>query len=77
MDDDLLNMSVEQLRTEVRKLRTAIRNQRDQTGHDLCWYVPELWAVLPEKVQPKPEVPDWCDFMQHCAAFRKTLDENR
>jgi hypothetical protein len=77
MDDDLLNMNVEQLRSEVRKLRFAIRQQRDQTGHDLCWYVPELWDVLPELVQPTPAVPDWCDFMQNCAAFRKTLDENQ
>jgi hypothetical protein len=74
MDDDLLSMDDEQLRSEVRKLRKAIREQRDQTGHDLCWYVPELWQVLPEKVQPKPEIPEWCEFMQHCAEFRKSLD---
>jgi hypothetical protein len=75
VDDDLAAMTADQLRAEVLKLRTAIRQQRDQKGHDLCWYLPELWAVLPERLQPSPEVPDWCEFMQHCAEFRKSLDE--
>jgi hypothetical protein len=74
LDSDIDSMNTEQLRSEVRKLRAAIRAQRDQTGHELCWYVPELWSVLPEKILPKPEIPDWCEFMQHCAEFRKSLD---
>jgi hypothetical protein len=74
MDIDLLDMDADALRAEVMKLRTAIRQQRDQKGHDLCWYVPELWDVLPEKVRPQPDVPDWAEFIQHCAAFRKSLD---
>jgi hypothetical protein len=77
MDADVVNMTEDELRSEVMKLRTAIRSQRDQKGHDLCWYVPELWSVLPERVQPQPEVPDWCEFMQHCASFRRSLDEPR
>jgi hypothetical protein len=75
MDDDLTLMSEEELRREVLKLRQAIRTQRDQSGHDLCWYVPELWQVLPEKIQPKPDVPPWAEFIQHCAAFRHSLDD--
>lgn len=74
IDADILKMNTEQLHQEVQKLRDAIRCQRDQKGHDLCWYLPELWDVLPEKIQPKPEVPDWEEFIQHCAAFRKSLD---
>ena len=74
LDDDLITMSEDELRAEVVKLRGAIRAQRDQKGHDLCWFVPELWEVLPEKVQPSPEVPAWPEFIQHCAAFRKSLD---
>jgi hypothetical protein len=74
-DSDLNDMTIEQLRSEVQKLRDAIRAQRDQKGHDLCWYLPELWSVLPERVLPKPEVPEWSEFIQNCAAFRKTLDE--
>jgi hypothetical protein len=75
MDDDLDLMTVDELRSEVIKLRAAIRAQRDQKGHDLCWFVPELWLVLPEQIQPQPEVPPWAEFMQHCAAFRQSLDE--
>jgi hypothetical protein len=74
MDDDLLGMNEEQLRAEVRKLRAAIREQRDQKGHDLCWFVPELWDVLPEKMRPQPEVPPWPEFIQRCAAFRQSLE---
>jgi hypothetical protein len=75
VDSDLDQMSVDELRSEVRKLRNAIREQRDQKGHDLCWFVPELWDVLPEKSRPKPEVPPWPEFIQRCAAFRQSLDE--
>jgi hypothetical protein len=73
-DSDLQAMNIDQLKDEVQRLREAIRAQRDQSGHDLCWYVPELWSVLPEKIQPSPEIPDWCEFIQHCSAFRKSLD---
>lgn len=76
VDDDLLSMNEEQLRQEVRKLRGAIREQRDQTGHDLCWFLPELWDVLPEKVRPQPTVPPWPEFIQRCAAFRQKLDDD-
>ena len=51
-DDDIATMSVDELRREVQKLRDAIRQQRDQKGHDLCWYIPELWDVLPERTHP-------------------------
>ena len=74
MDDDLLKMTEDELRAEVRKLRAAIRHHRDSNSHDLCWYVPELWDTLPEKQRPKPHVPDWCDFIQNCAAYRNSLD---
>ncbi len=75
MDDDLLTMDAENLRAEVIKLRTALRQQRDQRGHDLCWYLPELWDVLPEKIHPQPEVPAWEEFMKRCAAFRASLEQ--
>lgn len=70
-DFDIEFMDRVQLKDEIRKLRKAIREQRDQKSHNL----PELWDVLPEKIQPQPEVPEWCEFMQQCAAFRKSLDE--
>lgn len=74
-DDDLNSMTEAQLRQEVVKLRNAIREQRDQRGHDLCWYLPELWEVLPEKIYPRPVVPPWSEFIQRCAAFRQSLEE--
>ncbi len=74
LDADLESMSADQLKGEVVRLRSAIRLQRDQKGHDLCWYLPELWEVLPEKIQPQPEIPPWDEFIQRCAAFRKSLD---
>lgn len=74
IDSDLLTMGLDELRNEVRRLRNAIRQQRDQKGHDLCWYLPELWDILPEKIHPQPEVPPWAEFIQRCAAFRQSLD---
>ena len=52
VDDDLEGMTREQLIAEVIKLRTAIRDHRDASGHDLCWHHPDLWRTLPERVEP-------------------------
>ncbi len=52
VDDDLEGMTREQLIAEVIKLRTAIRDHRDSSGHDLCWHHPDLWRTLPERVEP-------------------------
>jgi hypothetical protein len=77
IDKDLMEMTQGELRLEAQKLRDAIRKHRDSSGHDLCWYHPELWGVLPEKVEPKPFVPDWEEFIQNCAAYRKSLEDPR
>lgn len=74
MDDDLEEMSREELMVEVKKLRCGIRRHRDSRGHDLCWYHPELWRLLPEKTDPLPSVPEWSKFMEGCVRFRKSLD---
>lgn len=74
MDQDLEKLSREELQAEVRRLRAGIRTHRDSSGHDLCWYHPELWALLPERMEPKPEVPSWPEFMQGCARYRQSLD---
>lgn len=74
MDKDLETMSPEQLCEEIMKLRTAIRNHRDSSSHDLCWYVPELWNVLPEKISPQPVVPEECEFITNCVKYRKSLE---
>ncbi|HEY6527307.1 MAG TPA: hypothetical protein VIZ65_01340 [Cellvibrionaceae bacterium] len=75
MDKDLQEMSQEQLVLEIIKLRNGIRTHRDSTGHDLCWHHPNLWALLPEKSDPLPCVPQWPEFMQGCIKYRQSLDE--
>jgi hypothetical protein len=75
MDDDLEQMSHEQLVAEVKKLRTGIRGHRDSSLHELCWHHPALWGLLPVKTDPVPVVPAWPQFMQGCVKYRQSLDE--
>ncbi len=74
-DADLEQMSREQLIAEARRLREGIRGHRDTSRHDLCWFHPALWSLLPEKTDPLPEVPQWPQFMQGCIRYRQSLDE--
>jgi hypothetical protein len=75
MDDDLNDMTREQLAAEVRALRQGIRAHRDSTGHELCWHHPALWGLLPERTDPQPAVPEWPQFMRGCIRYRQSLDE--
>ncbi len=75
MDTDLESLSRDQLIAEVKKLRQGIREHRDSTGHELCWHHPALWALLPEKSDPQPTVPDWPEFFRGCIRYRQSLDE--
>lgn len=74
MDDELTEMTKEQLIAEVKKLRAAIREHRDASGHDLCWHHPALWSLLPEKIAPAVAVPEWPQFMRGCIKYRQSLD---
>jgi hypothetical protein len=74
MDDDLELMSREQLISEVRRLRSGIREHRDGSGQELCWHHPKLWGLLPEKSDPLPVVPDWPQFLRGCVRYRESLD---
>lgn len=74
MDTDLDAMTREQLASEVRKLRDAIRKHRDSTGHELCWHHPALWGLLPERTDPIPVVPHWPQFLEGCLRYRESLD---
>jgi hypothetical protein len=76
MDDDLESMSRDDLAAEVRKLRAGIRAHRDSSGHDLCWYHPQLWRLLPEQGTAEIAVPPWAKFMRGCIAYRASLDRD-
>jgi hypothetical protein len=75
MDQDVDQMSREQLVAEVKRLRCGIRGHRDSSGQDLCWHHPALWSLLPEKSDPLPQqVPSWPEFMAGCVRYRQSLD---
>jgi hypothetical protein len=74
MDDDLAQMAREQLVEEVKRLRAGIRAHRDSTGHDLCWHHPQLWGLLPERIEPAIAVPPWPKFLRGCLKYRESLD---
>ena len=73
-DEDIARMSRDELAAEVVKLRSAIREHRDSSGHDLCWHHPRLWGLLPERVDPRIDVPAWPQFMRGCIRYRESLD---
>jgi hypothetical protein len=77
IDDDLDQLNKEQLIEEVKRLRAGIREHRDSTGQDLCWHHPALWNLLPEKTDPKIEIPAWPEFMKGCIRYRMSLDERK
>jgi hypothetical protein len=75
LDRDLARLSKGQLVEEIIRLRNGIRKHRDSSRHELCWYHPKLWGLLPEKTDPEPVVPDWPQFLEGCVRFRKSLDK--
>jgi len=74
MDDDVDKMDRAALAAEVRRLRAAIREHRDSSGHELCWHHPQLWSLLPEGAAALPVVPDWPQFLRGCVKYRESLD---
>ena len=74
MDEDLQALTRDQLISEVQRLRAGIRTHRDSSGHELCWHHPDLWALLPEKSDPRPSVPEWPQFLRGCIRYRQSLD---
>jgi hypothetical protein len=74
MDEDLEGLSREDLIREVKRLRAGIREHRDSSGHDLCWHHPQLWGLLPERIDPQVAVPPWPKFLRGCLRYREALD---
>ena len=74
MDQDLDNLTREELVASVKELRAAIREHRDASLHDLCWYQPRLWGLLPEKSSVEVQVPIREKFLKGCEIFRNSLD---
>ena len=74
MDEDLESRSREDLIREVKRLRAGIRAHRDSSGHDLCWHHPQLWGLLPERMDPQVAVPPWPKFLRGCVRYRESLD---
>jgi hypothetical protein len=75
MDEDVIALTREQLIAEVKRLRAGIHAHRDSSGHELCWHHPDLWRLLPERLEPKVAVPEWPQFMRGCIRYRQSLDE--
>lgn len=74
MDEDLEQFTREELIREIKKLRAGIREHRDSTQHALCWHHPQLWGLLPEKIDPELAVPAWPQFLRGCLHYRESLD---
>ena len=74
LDDDLATLTREELVAEVHRLRAGIRKHRDSTGQDLCWHHPQLWGLLPERIEPQVAVPPWPKFLRGCLRYRESLD---
>ena len=65
MDDDLKQMSREQLIAEVKKLRQGIRKHRDSTDHEICAGTIRRYGRSCRRSRtPLPSVPDWPQFMR-------------
>lgn len=76
-DEDLTLLNKSELIREVIKLRNGIREHRDCSGHDLCWYHPKLWGLLPEKTVHQKSIPDWPEFMNGCVKYRTSLEKRQ
>ena len=74
MDDDLRDLTRDELIAEVMQLRAGIRAHRDSSGHDLCWHHPQLWGLLADSTDPQPAVPEWPVFIQGWVRYRQSLD---
>jgi len=73
-DKDLEQMGLPQLLIVAKEMRAAIRVHRDASGHDLCWFQPELWALLPDRPEKRALVPPRAEFLERCVHYRDMLE---
>lgn len=76
MDEDLNKLSFQELLFEAKRLRQAIRSHRDSQMHELCWYHPEMWNLLPDTKEVRPMVPNREQFLKGCHIYRASLDRD-
>lgn len=71
MDNDLELMTPEQLKEEIKRLRSIIRYHRDQKGDDRCWVDDlRLYETLPEgSAGYDPTLPPEEEFLNNCKRF--------
>ena len=62
--------------SKLEELRSAIKDHREKTGHEMCWENDEeLWQVLGDNIEIDHTPPNWCEFMERCVAYRKSKDK--
>jgi hypothetical protein len=68
---DELDEENEKLKEEIEKLRNAIRQHRDERGHDRCWMDDDrLYSVLPEGNEGvDTKLPPRECFLKNCEKF--------
>lgn len=70
IDFDLRQMTIEQLRVEVLRLRGSIRGHRDEHGHGRCWLDDgHLYQSLPEGFEGHCHLPPREVFLKNCARY--------
>lgn len=70
MNEDVYHMSCLELIAEVTKLRTAIRQHRDEKGHNRCWLDDAtLYKTLPESQSADFTLPPKCEFLMECNRY--------
>jgi len=64
------------LHSQIKELRKAIRNHRDQIGDDRCWLDDYLvWNCIPE-IKQVVKLPTYEEGMKRCRAFFKYRNAN-
>lgn len=70
LDQDLEQLTEQELRTEILNLRNGIRLHRDEKGHDRCWVDDlRLYELLPEKLPANTTLPEREEFLDNCQRF--------